>query len=48
MTDVLGIESDHNTVPFIKGGLNDIAGTQWILDIQNESSMPLTSIKLMH
>ena len=47
MTDVLGIESDHNTVLLMKGGLNDISRTQWILDIQNESSMPLTSLKLM-
>ena len=31
----------------MKGGLNDIADTQWILDIQNESSMPLTSLKVM-
>ena len=47
MTDVLRIESNHNTVPLIKGGLNDIAGTQWILDIQNELFAPLTSLKLM-
>tara|TARA_B100002051_G_C16412206_1_gene475229 strand:+ start:349 stop:465 length:117 start_codon:yes stop_codon:yes gene_type:complete len=31
----------------MKGGLNDIAGTQWILDIQNGASMPLTSLKVM-
>ena len=31
----------------MKGGLNDIADTQWILDILSESSMPLTPLKVM-
>jgi len=31
----------------MKGGLNDIAGTQGIVDIQNERFALLTSLKVM-
>lgn len=30
----------------MKGGLNDIAGSQGIVDIQNERFVPLTSLKV--